>query len=139
MPAACHPRWEASEAHTQSPTEALFILKWGGKLTSLGELQSEALGTQFRNSLFPAEGGGFLRLHSTYRHDLKIYSSDEGRVQMTAAAFTRGFLDLEGFLTPILASLVSKNTAATKMLDETSDAGRVCMDQAKGRFPSFKR
>ena len=28
---------------------------------------------------------------------------------MTAAAFTRGFLDLEGFLTPILASLVSKN------------------------------
>ena len=45
------------------------------------------------------------------RHDLKIYSSDEGRVQMTAAAFARGFLDLEGFLTPILASLVSKDKA----------------------------
>lgn len=30
----------------------------------------------------PAGGGGFLRLHSTYRHDLKIYSSDEGRVQV---------------------------------------------------------
>ena len=58
------------------------------------------------------------------RHDLKIYSSDEGRVQMTAAAFARGFLDLEGFLTPILASLVSKNKAATDMLDVTSDAGR---------------
>ena len=27
-------------------------------------------------------GGGLLRLHSTYRHDLKIYSSDEGRVQV---------------------------------------------------------
>ena len=30
---------------------------------------------------------------------------------MTAAAFARGFLDLEGFLTPILASLVSKDKA----------------------------
>ena len=34
-------------------------------------------------------GCGLLRLHSTYRHDLKIYASDEGRVQMTAAAFTK--------------------------------------------------
>ena len=34
-------------------------------------------------------GFGFLRLHSTYRHDLKIYASDEGRVQMTAAAFAK--------------------------------------------------
>ena len=31
--------------------------------------------------LFAGEGTGLLRLHSTYRHDLKIYSSDEGRVQ----------------------------------------------------------
>ena len=59
-----------------APTEALFILKWGGELTPLGESQAAALGAVFRNSLFPAEGGGFLRLHSTYRHDLKIYSSD---------------------------------------------------------------
>ena len=29
--------------------------------------QAESLGSLFRNSLFPAEGGGFLRLHSTYR------------------------------------------------------------------------
>lgn len=48
-------------------------------------------------------GNGFLRLHSTYRHDLKIYTSDEGRVQTSAAAFTQGLLDLEGTsLTPIL-------------------------------------
>ena len=60
-------------------------------------------------------GGGLLRLHSTYRHDLKIYSSDEGRVQMSAAAFTKGLLDLEGnSLTPILVSLVNKNAS---MLD----------------------
>ena len=58
-----------------------------------------------------------LRLHSTYRHDLKIYSSDEGRVQITAAAFAKGLLALEthkGELTPILASLVTKDA---KLLD----------------------
>lgn len=35
------------------------------------------------------QGLGLLRLHSTFRHDLKIYASDEGRVQMTAAAFAK--------------------------------------------------
>lgn len=45
-------------------------------------------------ALFPGDYAGFpgcglLRLHSTYRHDLKIYASDEGRVQMTAAAFAK--------------------------------------------------
>lgn len=39
-------------------------------------------------------GCGLLRLHSTYRHDLKIYASDEGRVQMTAAAFAKVILSL---------------------------------------------
>ena len=48
------------------------------------------------------QGLGLLRLHSTYRHDLKIYASDEGRVQMTAAAFAKGLLALEGELTPVL-------------------------------------
>ena len=57
------------------------------------------------------QGLGFLRLHSTYRHDLKIYASDEGRVQMTAAAFAKGLLALEGELTPILMQMVkSANT-----------------------------
>jgi Histidine phosphatase superfamily (branch 2) len=69
-------------------------------------LQSEELGRHFRTVMYPRygpAGGGLLRLHSTYRHDLKIYSSDEGRVQMSAAAFTQGLLDLEGHsLTPIL-------------------------------------
>ncbi len=68
--------------------------------------QAEALGNVFRTVMYPRygpAGGGLLRLHSTYRHDLKIYSSDEGRVQTSAAAFTQGLLDLEGdSLTPIL-------------------------------------
>ncbi|RWW89443.1 hypothetical protein BHE74_00001607 [Ensete ventricosum] len=37
---------------------------------------------QRANEGLPREGTGLLRLHSTYRHDLKIYSSDEGRVQV---------------------------------------------------------
>ena len=45
--------------------------------------------TTLRCTLF-LQGLGLLRLHSTYRHDLKIYASDEGRVQMTAAAFAKG-------------------------------------------------
>lgn len=54
------------------------------------------------------ESAGLLRLHSTFRHDLKIYCSDEGRVQVTAAAFAKGFLQLDGNLTPILVSLCRK-------------------------------
>ncbi|KAE9552296.1 hypothetical protein FO519_004482 [Halicephalobus sp. NKZ332] len=101
----------------------LLIIKWGGELTTAGILQAEALGKLFR-TLYPGirrtdgkecpedtQGLGFLRLHSTYRHDLKIYSSDEGRVQMTAAAFAKGLLALEGELTPILMQMVkSSNT-----------------------------
>ncbi|KAF4742241.1 hypothetical protein FOZ62_002446, partial [Perkinsus olseni] len=58
-----------------------------------------------------------LRLHSTFRHDFKIYSSHEGRCQTTAAAFTKGFLDLEGDLPPILVSLVCVDGFARKLLD----------------------
>jgi hypothetical protein len=37
---------------------------------------------EFCHHFQAGEGPGLLRLHSTYRHDLKIYSSDEGRVQV---------------------------------------------------------
>lgn len=66
-------------------------------------------------------GDGLLRLHSTFRHDLKIYSSDEGRVQMTAAAFAKALLSLEGTsLAPILVSLVEKDSS---MLDAYGKVG----------------
>lgn len=99
-------------------TELLLILKWGGDLTLLGRTQAEQLGASFRHEMYPdSEGGGFLRLHSTYRHDLKIKASDEGRVMKTAAAFTKGLLELEGQLTPILASLVTVEEKNRQMLD----------------------
>jgi hypothetical protein len=99
----------------------LSVLKWGGVLTHAGRAHAEVLGQHFRSVLYPGESVGLLRLHSTYRHDLKIYSSDEGRVQMTAAAFVKGFLDLEGELTPILASLV-KTVNTSNLLDDSDPA-----------------
>ncbi|KAE8682379.1 Inositol hexakisphosphate and diphosphoinositol-pentakisphosphate kinase 1 [Hibiscus syriacus] len=95
------------EGEEELPAEALMVLKYGGVLTHAGRKQSEELGGYFRNNMYPGEGTGLLCLHSTYRHDLKIYSSDEGRVQMSAAAFAKGLLDLEGQLTPILAFVQS--------------------------------
>ena len=62
---------------------------------------------------------GLLRLHNTYRHDLKIYSSDEGRVQMTAAAFVKGLLGFDGHLTPILASLINRDSSVNRLLDDS--------------------
>ncbi|XP_039009838.1 inositol hexakisphosphate and diphosphoinositol-pentakisphosphate kinase VIP2-like isoform X2 [Hibiscus syriacus] len=118
------------EGEEERPVEALMILKYGGVLTHAGRKQAEELGRYFRNNMYPGEGTGLLRLHSTYRHDLKIYSSDEGRVQMSAAAFAKGLLDLEGQLTPILVSLVSKDSS---MLDGLENAS-IEIVEAKSRL-----
>ena len=74
----------------------------------------------FSDDYSGAQGLGLLRLHSTYRHDLKIYASDEGRVQMTAAAFAKGLLALEGELTPILVQMV-KSANTNGLLDNESE------------------
>ena len=115
--------------------EGLLILKHGGVLTHAGRQQAEALGSLFRNLMYPQSGptgGGLLRLHSTYRHDLKIYSSDEGRVQTSAAAFAKGLLDLEGTsLTPILVSLVNKDAG---MLDAFGKGASLDINAAKAEL-----
>ena len=108
-------------------TSVLLVMKWGGELTPAGRVQAEDLGGHMRNLYVPYThsedyGAGLLRLHSTYRHDFKVYSSDEGRVMMSAAAFTKGLLALEGALTPILVSLVHRDEA---MLDESQAADGV--------------
>ncbi|CAA7031348.1 unnamed protein product [Microthlaspi erraticum] len=118
------------DGEEERPVEALMVLKYGGVLTHAGRKQAEELGRYFRNNMYPGEGTGLLRLHSTYRHDLKIYSSDEGRVQMSAAAFAKGLLDLEGQLTPILVSLVSKDSSMLDGLDNASSE----MEEAKAQL-----
>lgn len=53
--------------------------------------------------------------------DLKIKTSDEGRVMKTAAAFAKGLLELEGDLPPILVSLVHKEKGSMHMLDPSGN------------------
>ncbi|XP_041915799.1 inositol hexakisphosphate and diphosphoinositol-pentakisphosphate kinase 2 isoform X13 [Alosa sapidissima] len=118
----------------------LLVLKWGGELTPAGRVQAEELGRAFR-CMYPGGQGdyagfpgcGLLRLHSTYRHDLKIYASDEGRVQMTAAAFAKGLLALEGELTPILVQMV-KSANMNGLLDSDSDSLSSCQQRVKARL-----
>jgi inositol hexakisphosphate/diphosphoinositol-pentakisphosphate kinase len=122
----------------------LLILKWGGELTYAGGQQSQSLGQTFR-CMYTQETGeygsvpglGFLRLHSTYRHDLKIYAADEGRVQTTAAAFLKGLLALEGELTPILVSLVNSDRT-NNMLDSSNYAANI-MERVKARLHDLLR
>lgn len=116
----------------------LLILKWGGELTKDGKKQAEDLGTAFRK-LYPGSEGskdtGFLRLHSTYRHDLKIYASDEGRVQTTAAAFAKGLLALDGELAPILVQMV-KSANTNGLLDNESMSAKLQVE-AKSQLSDF--
>ncbi|XP_047133607.1 inositol hexakisphosphate and diphosphoinositol-pentakisphosphate kinase 2 isoform X1 [Hydra vulgaris] len=121
----------------------LLILKWGGELTAMGKKQAEELGRAFR-CVYPGGQGeygrvpgfGFLRLHSTYRHDLKIYASDEGRVQVTAAAFAKGLLALEGELAPVLVSLVKSDKHVSGMLDTPGDISGT-MRRVKSRLHEY--
>lgn len=100
----------------------MFIVKWGGVLTLTGRRQAITLGETFRRYMYGGDAF-FLRMHNTYRHDMKIYSSEEGRVRTTAAAFAKGCLDVEGeHLTPIMVSMVHCHRQADYMLDNTSKA-----------------
>ncbi|XP_042198839.1 inositol hexakisphosphate and diphosphoinositol-pentakisphosphate kinase 2 isoform X10 [Callorhinchus milii] len=130
---------EEEDSRREDPS-LLLVLKWGGELTPAGRVQAEELGRAFR-CMYPGGQGdyagfpgcGLLRLHSTYRHDLKIYASDEGRVQMTAAAFAKGLLALEGELTPILVQMV-KSANMNGLLDSNSDSLSSCQHRVKARL-----
>ncbi|XP_029430176.1 inositol hexakisphosphate and diphosphoinositol-pentakisphosphate kinase 1 isoform X14 [Rhinatrema bivittatum] len=149
------PSSEEEDARKEAPS-LLLVLKWGGELTPAGRVQAEELGRAFR-CMYPGgqvegngravgcsspidcgdyagfPGCGLLRLHSTFRHDLKIYASDEGRVQMTAAAFAKGLLALEGELTPILVQMV-KSANMNGLLDSDSDSLSNCQQRVKARL-----
>uniref|UniRef100_A0A7N4NTK2 Inositol hexakisphosphate and diphosphoinositol-pentakisphosphate kinase n=1 Tax=Sarcophilus harrisii TaxID=9305 RepID=A0A7N4NTK2_SARHA len=140
LPHGCPKTSSEEEDNRREEPSLLLVLKWGGELTPAGRVQAEELGRAFR-CMYPGGQGdyagfpgcGLLRLHSTYRHDLKIYASDEGRVQMTAAAFAKGLLALEGELTPILVQMV-KSANMNGLLDSDSDSLSSCQHRVKARL-----
>uniref|UniRef100_A0A8B9FFN9 Inositol hexakisphosphate and diphosphoinositol-pentakisphosphate kinase n=1 Tax=Amazona collaria TaxID=241587 RepID=A0A8B9FFN9_9PSIT len=140
LPHGCPKTSSEEEDNRRNEPSLLLVLKWGGELTPAGRVQAEELGRAFR-CMYPGGQGdyagfpgcGLLRLHSTYRHDLKIYASDEGRVQMTAAAFAKGLLALEGELTPILVQMV-KSANMNGLLDSDSDSLSSCQHRVKARL-----
>ncbi|XP_063101581.1 inositol hexakisphosphate and diphosphoinositol-pentakisphosphate kinase 2 isoform X14 [Cavia porcellus] len=139
LPHGCPKTSSEEEDSRREEPSLLLVLKWGGELTPAGRVQAEELGRAFR-CMYPGgqdyagfPGCGLLRLHSTYRHDLKIYASDEGRVQMTAAAFAKGLLALEGELTPILVQMV-KSANMNGLLDSDNDSLSSCQQRVKARL-----
>jgi len=100
-------------------------LKFGGELTHSGLNQALSFGEIFRKKMYvenPNSSGGLLRLHSTYRHDLRTYASEEGRCIKTGAAFLKGLLALDGALAPILASMIRSDDFTKNMLDDSTRA-----------------
>uniref|UniRef100_A0A8C8JAU3 Inositol hexakisphosphate and diphosphoinositol-pentakisphosphate kinase n=1 Tax=Oncorhynchus tshawytscha TaxID=74940 RepID=A0A8C8JAU3_ONCTS len=126
---------KASKGPKEGPS-LLLVLKWGGELTPAGRVQAEELGRAFR-CMYPGGQGdyagfpgcGLLRLHSTYRHDLKIYASDEGRVQMTAAAFAKVCLHLVPFICVLVCVCISHNC-----LIVDSESLTDCQQRVKARL-----
>ena len=91
----------------------------------MGENKQSDLASGVEISFILAEKPDFYDCTPTFRHDLKIYSSDEGRVVTTAAAFAKGFLNLEGPLPPIITSLVRSDEHVTALLDDSSAASLI--------------
>lgn len=56
--------------------EAQVVVKWGGELTEAGKAQAMEAGHRFRETMYPGETSGLLRLHSTFRHGkrTRLYS-----------------------------------------------------------------
>ena len=122
-------------------TKALMIMKWGGHITHSGIEQAKLLGNTFRYQFYPPgkndKGDGLLRLHNTYRHDLKCYSSEEGRCLKSAAAFLQGLLQLEGNLIPIITSMVWNDEQINKLLDVNCTSCDLNRREAKKNLNDF--
>ena len=123
-------------------TKALLIMKWGGHITHSGIEQAKILGQTFRCQFYPSgsgsiKGEGLLRLHNTYRHDLKCYSSEEGRCLKSAAAFLQGLLQLEGNLIQIIYSMVRRDEKINKLLDVESTSIETNQKEIKSNLNKF--
>ncbi|EOD08191.1 hypothetical protein EMIHUDRAFT_68296 [Emiliania huxleyi CCMP1516] len=124
----------ADESGLFRATKLQAIMKYGGLLTPCGCHQAEAFGRDAAATLYPGGAAGLMRLHSTFRLDFRCYTSDEGRVQQTAAHWIRTFLNLDtstGDITPILFNYINIDT---KMLDEMPHAVEATIERARARI-----
>lgn len=109
----------ASSESSQKDT-LWVIVKWGGNLTKEGDEEAINCGKDFRAAMYP-DDDGLLTLHATYRHDLKIYTTEESREIATAAAFAKGLLCLRGSLAQIATMCIETKCG---LLDGTDDVLR---------------
>nr|CAB3493647.1 unnamed protein product [Digitaria exilis] len=118
------------DGQEERPIEALMILKYGGVLTHAGRKQVETQNACLKlSNISRGIGKVFQKQHISrlFIFSLPLYHTVK---RMSAAAFAKGLLDLEGQLTPILVSLVSKDSS---MLDGLEDASTE-MNEAKARL-----
>lgn len=107
LAAACKILKKTDDVHAKIEVEKECLkvtLKWGGELTQTGEIQARNLGKKFREAQYSHED--MSQLHASFRHDLKVHSSNEPRCAMTAAAFAQGLLNLQFPLGAIQISFV---------------------------------
>eukprot|EP00397_Hematodinium_sp_SG-2012_P000639 GEMP01000640.1.p1 GENE.GEMP01000640.1~~GEMP01000640.1.p1 ORF type:complete len:1067 (+),score=179.97 GEMP01000640.1:1782-4982(+) len=109
------------------------IIKWGGNLTEEGHEQAVTVGKDFRSSMYP-DVDGLLRLHATYRHDLKIYTTEEAREIATAAAFAKGLLCLRGSLAQIATMCIETKRG---LLEGTDDRLRLKLRAIRKKLEDY--
>lgn len=102
-------------------TKALLVFKYGGELTKYGINQTRWFGQYFRNTHYPFSGMSCGSLHNLFAHDIKFYTADEGRVQMTAAVFATAFMNLlPEEVIPTLYAIVWNNKRSNELLEHTT-------------------
>ncbi|KAG5112215.1 hypothetical protein JHK82_035484 [Glycine max] len=99
----------------EQPVEALMVLKYGGVLTHAGRKQEKVQGffASIVHTVMISRFTALMRVVCSHFFMTHIK-------QMSAAAFAKGLLDLEGQLTPILVSLVSKDYSMLDGLENAS-------------------
>ncbi|XP_010213755.1 PREDICTED: inositol hexakisphosphate and diphosphoinositol-pentakisphosphate kinase 2 [Tinamus guttatus] len=134
LPHGCPKTSSEEEDNRRNEPSLLLVLKWGGELTPAGRVQAEELGRAFR-CMYPGGQGCFElpKLWLLPEGGTELCASDGGRVQMTAAAFAKGLLALEGELTPILVQMV-KSANMNGLLDSDSDSLSSCQHRVKARL-----
>ncbi|KAI7731148.1 hypothetical protein M8C21_006556, partial [Ambrosia artemisiifolia] len=132
------------DTEEERPIEALMVLKYGGVLTHAGRKQVKVLdcfASTVRIGMTLKFTALMRAVYSFACHTCamvvlvfialnKPICGFKSPKQMSAAAFAKGLLDLEGQLTPILVSLVSKDSSMLDGLDNAS----IEMEEAKARL-----